>query len=39
MKTYKQRADDIMKKAQKQKNIRKTAMISAISATACAAAV
>lgn len=39
MKTYKQRTDNILKKAEKQKSIRKTATISAISATACAAVV
>ena len=39
MKTYKQRTEDIIKKAEKQKKVRKTVTISAISATACAAAV
>ena len=37
MKTYKQRAEDIIQKAQKQKALRKKVTISAISATACAA--
>ena len=39
MKTYKQRTEDIIKKAEKQKKVRKTVTISAISATACAAVV
>ena len=39
MKTYKQRTNDIIEKAKKQKSIRKTVTISAISATACAAVV
>ena len=37
MKTYKQRAEDILKKAQHQKNIRKAAMASVLSTVACAA--
>ncbi len=37
MKTYKQRTDSILKKAEKQKSIRKKVTISAITATACAA--
>ncbi len=37
MKTYKQRTDSILKKAERQKSIRKKVTISAIAATACAA--
>ena len=37
MKTYKQRTDSILKKAERQKAIRKKVTISAITATACAA--
>ena len=37
MKTYKQRTENILQKAQKQKALRKKVTISAISATACAA--
>lgn len=36
MKTYKQRAEDILKKAQHQKNIRKAAVASVLSTVACA---
>ena len=39
MKTYKQRTEDIIQKAQKQKALNKKITVSAISATACAAVV